>query len=38
MSVFKAVDGKAVLTKVKLGERTKGEVEVLSGSQPATWW
>jgi len=34
MSVYKAVDGKAVLTKVQLGERTKGEVELVSGLQP----
>jgi len=31
MSVFKAVDGKAVMTKVELGERTKGEVEIVAG-------
>lgn len=30
-SVFKAVDGKAVMTRVELGERIKGEVEVVSG-------
>ncbi len=30
-SVFKAVDGKAVMTPVELGERVKGEVEVVSG-------
>lgn len=34
MSVFKAVDGKAVLTRVSLGERIKGEVEVTSGLKP----
>ena len=34
MSVFKAVDGKAVMVKVELGERIKGEVEVLSGLKP----
>ena len=30
-SVFKAVDGKAVMTPVELGERIKGEVEIVSG-------
>jgi membrane fusion protein (multidrug efflux system) len=30
-SVFKAVDGKAAMTRVELGERIKGEVEVVSG-------
>jgi membrane fusion protein (multidrug efflux system) len=30
-SVYKAADGKAELVKVELGERIKGEVEVLSG-------
>ena len=34
MSVFKAVEGKAVMVKVDLGERIKGEVEVLSGLKP----
>jgi membrane fusion protein (multidrug efflux system) len=33
-SVFKAVDGKAVMTPVELGERIKGEVEVVSGLKP----
>jgi membrane fusion protein (multidrug efflux system) len=31
MSVFKAVEGKAVMVKVELGERTKGEVVVVKG-------
>lgn len=31
MSVFKAVDGKALMTRVELGERIKGEVEILAG-------
>lgn len=30
-SVFKAVDGKAVMTRVELGERIKGEVEIAGG-------
>jgi membrane fusion protein (multidrug efflux system) len=30
-SVFKAVDGKAAMTRVELGERIKGEVEIVSG-------
>jgi membrane fusion protein (multidrug efflux system) len=30
-SVFKAIDGKAVMTRVELGERIKGEVEIVSG-------
>lgn len=30
-SVFKAVGGKAVMTRVELGERIKGEVEIVSG-------
>jgi membrane fusion protein (multidrug efflux system) len=34
MSVFKAVDGKAVMAKVALGERIKGEVEVTAGLEP----
>jgi membrane fusion protein (multidrug efflux system) len=33
-SVFKAVDGKAVMTPVELGERIKGEVEIVRGLQP----
>jgi len=34
MSVYKAVDGKAAMTRVELGERIKGEVEVRSGLKP----
>lgn len=34
ISVFKAVGGKAVMTRVELGERIKGEVEVLKGLAP----
>jgi membrane fusion protein (multidrug efflux system) len=34
MSVFKAEGGKAVLTRVELGERIKGEVEILAGLKP----
>jgi len=34
MSVFKAVDGKAVMTRVELGERIKGEVEIVRGLAP----
>ncbi|MCW5771050.1 MAG: efflux RND transporter periplasmic adaptor subunit, partial [Rhodospirillaceae bacterium] len=34
MSVFKAVGGKAVMTKVEIGERIKGEVEILGGLKP----
>ncbi len=33
-SVFKAVDGKAAMTRVELGERIKGEVEIVSGLKP----
>jgi membrane fusion protein (multidrug efflux system) len=33
-SVFKAVDGKAAMTRVELGERIKGEVEVVDGLKP----
>jgi membrane fusion protein, multidrug efflux system len=32
--VFRVVDGSAVLTKVKLGQRRPGEVEVLAGLNP----
>jgi membrane fusion protein, multidrug efflux system len=32
--VYKVVDGKAVLTKVQLGERRPGEVEVVKGLAP----
>ena len=32
--VFRVVDGTAVLTKVKLGQRRPGEVEVLAGLSP----
>jgi membrane fusion protein (multidrug efflux system) len=32
--VFKVVDGKAVMTKVKLGKRQAGEVEVVDGLSP----
>jgi membrane fusion protein (multidrug efflux system) len=34
MSVFKVVDAKAQLAKVELGERIKGEVEIVSGLAP----
>jgi membrane fusion protein (multidrug efflux system) len=34
MSVYKAEGGKAVVTKVELGERIKGEVEVVAGLKP----
>lgn len=34
MSVFKAAEGKAVMTKVELGERVRGEVEIVSGLDP----
>jgi membrane fusion protein, multidrug efflux system len=34
LSVFKAEDGKAVMTKVAPGERIKGEVEIVSGLKP----
>lgn len=33
-SVFKAVDGKAAMTRVELGERIKGEVEIVGGLKP----
>jgi membrane fusion protein (multidrug efflux system) len=33
-SVFKVVEGKAVMTPVELGERIKGEVEVTAGLKP----
>ena len=32
--VFRVVDGTAVLTKVKLGQRRPGEVEVVAGLSP----
>jgi len=32
--VFRVVDGSAVLTKVKLGQRRPGEVEVVAGLSP----
>ncbi len=34
MSVFKAEGGKAVMTRVELGERIKGEVEITAGLKP----
>ena len=36
--VFRVVDGTAVLTKVKLGQRRPGEVEVLAGLEPPATW
>jgi hypothetical protein len=36
--VFKVVDGKAVMAKVRLGVRRAAQVEVSKGWPKAMWW